>query len=420
MLPSKHDDLGKARGFVARWRETATSWVRLILADSNSRNLLCFLVLNFSFAFIELFYGVWTNSLGLISDSFHMFFDCTGLMAGLVATVITKWRANTNYSYGYVRAETLAGFINGLFLLFISFFIFSEAVERLVEPPEVKHERLLVVSVLGFLVNLVGIFVFQHGGNHGHSHGGGDHGHSHDGGHSHGGKGEGRSQIMQGVFLHILADTLGSAGVILSAILMWAFGWFIADPICSIFIAVLIALSVWALLADSVAILMQRTPKQLDHQLADCYQRVMQLEGVQGVHEQHFWTLCSNYYCGGLKLEVLPNADAKYIISHTQNIFRSVNVTQLYVQLDYEHHQNGGSSIQGYSSSSSGSWTQASSVPMGYSPATTGHNLLLQPPGGYNNPYHTPSTSYQGYDGGHGHSHEGGAGHGHSHDGKQW
>ena len=129
-------------------------------------------------------------------------------MAGLVATVITKWKANDKFSYGYVRAETLAGFINGLFLLFISFFIFSEvnlfieenkiqilinfqAVERLVEPPEVKHERLLVVSVLGFLVNLVGIFVFQHGGaGHGHSHDGG-HGHSHDGGHghSHGGSG---------------------------------------------------------------------------------------------------------------------------------------------------------------------------------------------------------------------------------------
>ena len=109
--------------------------------------------------------------------------------------MITKWRANDKYSYGgsqaserpslsdllcvsgYVRAETLAGFINGLFLLFISFFIFSEAVERLVEPPEVKHERLLVVSILGFFVNLVGIFVFQHGGaGHGHSHDGGGHG----------------------------------------------------------------------------------------------------------------------------------------------------------------------------------------------------------------------------------------------------
>ncbi|GBN64700.1 putative zinc transporter protein DDB_G0291141 [Araneus ventricosus] len=216
-------------------------------------------MLNLSFAFVELFYGVWTNSLGLISDSFHMFFDCTALLAGLAASVITKWRANDRYPYGYVRAEVLAGFVNGLFLLFIAFFIFSEAVERAIEPPEVKHERLFVVSVLGFLVNLVGIFAFQHG--HGHSHGGDDHGHSHGSshnhehgphghGHSHGYSKDckdedqpnpGNSQIMHGVFLHILADTLGSVGVIVSAILMSQFGWMIADPICSMFIATLIA-----------------------------------------------------------------------------------------------------------------------------------------------------------------------------------
>ena len=80
---------------------------------------------------MELFYGIATNSLGLISDSFHMFFDCTGLMAGLAASVITKWRANDKYPYGYLRAEVLAGFINGLFLLFISFFIFRYALDDL-------------------------------------------------------------------------------------------------------------------------------------------------------------------------------------------------------------------------------------------------------------------------------------------------
>lgn len=66
-----------------------------------------------------------------------MFFDCTGLLAGLAASVITKWKANDKYSYGYVRAEVLAGFVNSLFLLFIAFFILSEGVERAIEPPEV-------------------------------------------------------------------------------------------------------------------------------------------------------------------------------------------------------------------------------------------------------------------------------------------
>lgn len=140
---------------------------------------------------------------------------------------------------------------------------------------------------------------------------------------------------MKGVFLHILADTLGSVGVIISAVLMQMFGWMIADPICSMFIAVLIALSVLALIKDSIVILMQRQPSALDHVLPQCYQKVVSLAGVYSVQEPHFWTLCSDVYVGGLKLEVSKNVDAKYVVSHTQMIFASVGVRQLYVQLDY-------------------------------------------------------------------------------------
>ena len=176
------------------------------------------------------------------------------------------------------------------------------------EPPEVHHERLLVVSVMGFIVNMIGIFVFQHGGaDHGHSHGGGGggHGHSHGGGGGGGGGGHehshdngyqngdfnhshavqkpcshghshesGGNKIFQGIFLHILADTLGSVGVIISSLLIRFFGWNIADPICSMIIAVMISLSVIPLLSDSTAILMQRQPKQLDKLLPDVYRKV--------------------------------------------------------------------------------------------------------------------------------------------------
>lgn len=109
MLPLTQRDPIRSSGRLSRIRETVLGSLRLILSDKNSRNILFFLMLNFSFAFVELFYGIWTNSLGLISDSFHMFFDCTGLLAGLAASVITKWKANENFSYGYVRAEVLAG-----------------------------------------------------------------------------------------------------------------------------------------------------------------------------------------------------------------------------------------------------------------------------------------------------------------------
>lgn len=239
-----------------------------------------------------------------------------------------------------------------------------------------KHERLFVVSVLGFLVNLVGIYAFQHGhshggGGHGHSHGGGgasthahshnnssshsihnldeennallnNHGHSHNdanGGNAHHGHSHsldsGNSQIMRGVFLHILADTLGSVGVIISAVLMHMFGWMIADPICSMCIAILIALSVLSLIKESIMVLMQRQPVALDRHLPQCYQKVTGLAGVYSVQEPHFWTLCSDNFVGAIKLEVSKNVDPKYVVAHTRMIFEAVGVKQIYIQLDY-------------------------------------------------------------------------------------
>lgn len=221
--------------------------------------------------------------------------------------------------------------------------------------------------MLGFLVNLIGIYAFQHG--HGHSHGGGGHGHSHGGGshgHSHGGDSHGHShsnnshddhhplinshghshdeeihltggnsQIMRGVYLHILADTLGSVGVIVSALLMQMFGWMRADPICSMFIAVLVALSVLGLIKESVTVLMQRQPAAIDRALPQCYQKVTGLAGVYSVQEPHFWTLCSDVYIGAIKLEVSKNVDPKYVVSHTRMIFEAIGIKQITVQLDY-------------------------------------------------------------------------------------
>jgi solute carrier family 30 (zinc transporter), member 5/7 len=134
MLPFSYNDEGKKSNnyqqpIKSRLKTGIFSWLRIIISDEKSRNLFFFLLLNTSFAFVELFYGIVTNSLGLISDSFHMFFDCSALVAGLAASVISKWRANERYTYGYVRAEVMNGFLNGLFLIFIAFFILSEAIE---------------------------------------------------------------------------------------------------------------------------------------------------------------------------------------------------------------------------------------------------------------------------------------------------
>ena len=179
-----------------------------------------------------------------------MLFDCTALLVGLHASLMSRWKATRLYSYGYGKVEVLSGFVNGLFLVVIACFVMSEGVHRLLDPPNISTDKLLFVSVAGFIVNLIGIITFSL--NHSHSHGGH--------GHAHGGHGHTHNANMQGVFLHILADTMGSVGVIVSSILVEQFGWNIADPICSLFIAILILISVVPLLKESADILLLATP----------------------------------------------------------------------------------------------------------------------------------------------------------------
>ncbi|KAJ7400048.1 Zinc transporter 5 [Pitangus sulphuratus] len=116
--------------------------LKQILEEYDSRQIFYFLCLNLAFTFVELFYGVWTNSLGLISDGFHMLFDCSALVMGLFAALMTRWKATRIFSYGYGRVEILSGFINGLFLMVIAFFVFMESVTRLVDPPYIDTNML--------------------------------------------------------------------------------------------------------------------------------------------------------------------------------------------------------------------------------------------------------------------------------------
>ncbi|XP_061554170.1 proton-coupled zinc antiporter SLC30A5 isoform X1 [Phycodurus eques] len=347
--------------------------LKQILEEYDSRQIFYFLCLNLAFTFVELFYGVWTNSLGLISDGFHMLFDCSALVLGLFAALMTRWKATRIFSYGYGRVEILSGFINGLFLMVIAFFVFVESVTRLVDPPNINTDMLTPVSVGGLLVNLVGICAFSHahshggkscsGHDHGHSHHGhshgdhshGSHGHSHGGhghgGHGHGGHGHshssgggGMNANMRGVFLHILADTLGSIGVIISTILIRQFGWLIADPICSLFIATLIFLSVIPLLKDACEVLLLRIPPEHEKELNNALQKLEKIEGVLSYRDPHFWRHSANMIAGTIHLQIMSDVVEQRIIQQVTTILKDAGVNNLSVQVEkdaYFQHMSG-------------------------------------------------------------------------------
>uniref|UniRef100_A0AAY4CUN0 Zinc transporter n=1 Tax=Denticeps clupeoides TaxID=299321 RepID=A0AAY4CUN0_9TELE len=304
--------------------------LKQILEEYDSRQIFYFLCLNLAFTFVELFYGVWTNSLGLISDGFHMLFDCSALVLGLFAALMTRWKATRIYSYGYGRVEILSGFINGLFLMVIAFFVFVEAIARLIDTPDINTEMLTSVSIGGLIVNLVGICAFSHAHSHGSSKSscsGHDHGHSHHGhGHSHG----------HGVFLHVLADTLGSVGVIISTVLIDQFKWYIADPICSMFIATLIFLSVIPLLKDACEVLLLRTPPENEKDLNMALEKIQKIEGVLSYRDPHFWRHSASVIAGTIHLQLMSDVVEQRIIQQVTAVLKDAGVNNLSVQVEKE------------------------------------------------------------------------------------
>lgn len=257
---------------------------------------------------VQAFYGYVTDSLGLLSDSIHMFFDCVALAIGLFAAVASKWPPSERFPYGFGKIETLSGFGNGVFLILISVEIMTEACERILEGRETKRlGELFIVSTLGLVVNLVGMKAFgHHHHGHGHSHGcnghahGHHHSHSHE--HSHGqhthdakkhdhprGSHSHDNENMHGIYLHVLADTLGSAAVIASTILTHFWKWPGWDPLASFLIAVLILLSALPLVKSSARRLLLTIPPEIEYNLRDALSGINGLRGVVGYAAPKFW-----------------------------------------------------------------------------------------------------------------------------------
>jgi len=313
-------------------RSLFKKFIRPILDDPNSRRIFLFLILNLSFMFVQMTYGIITNSLGLISDSVHMLFDCIALGIGLLASLLSHRPKNLKYPHGFSKVETLSGFANGVFLILISGTIIFEAVGRLREPEEMNTDKLLLVSITGLIVNLVGVVGFGHGHAHHHHgekedcsnshthlhapsvhsteklvakfspaisqfedhHSSGSHSHhEHDHKHDHHGH-DHHDHNTHGIFLHILADTLGSLGVIISTLLIHRFHWLGFDPLASIFIAVLIFLSVLPLLSSSATSLLLVNNRKIEHKLRNVLQDISEMHGVAAIERMRFYNGCGS------------------------------------------------------------------------------------------------------------------------------
>ena len=231
----------------------------------NRRRLAWTLALAAVYMVAELAGGLISNSLALLADAGHMLSDVGALALSLFALWIAQKPATPQRTFGYYRTEILAALANAATLIAISVLIFVEAFKRFNSPEPVMGLTVMWIAAGGLAVNLIGLLVL------------------------HGGKDE--SLNVRGAWLHMLTDALGSVGAILGGVAVWAFGWRWADPAVSVAIAVLVLYSSWHLLRESVGVLLEGTPPHID--LEAVREAMLQVDGVEEVHDLHVWTITS-------------------------------------------------------------------------------------------------------------------------------
>ncbi|MEN2766608.1 cation diffusion facilitator family transporter [Ornithinibacillus xuwenensis] len=264
--------------------------------STNKRVLLISFIAIFTFMIVEAIGGFLTNSLALISDAGHMLSDAAALGLSLLAFKIGERKATSEKTYGYKRFEIIAAFLNGVTLIVISLYIFYEAITRFVEPEEVSANMIIIAS-LGLLVNIGVAFLLM--------------------------RGDSKDNLnIRSALLHVLGDLLGSVGAILAGILILAFGWYLADPIASIIVAVLIIISGYRVTKDSLHVLMEGKPSNINPN--DIITELRNLEGVINVHDLHIWSITSELPMLSCHIIVEENVDRDKLVAKGTDIIKQL------------------------------------------------------------------------------------------------
>jgi len=253
---------------------------------SNERTVLLALVLTAGFMVAEVIGGLLSGSLALIADAGHMLTDAVALALAWAGFYFGKRAASATKTFGYLRLEVLAGFVNAVTLLLLVAWIAWEAVGRLLQPSPVLAGPMFAVAVIGLAVN-IGVFLILRRADTEHVN-------------------------IQGAMLHVLGDLLGSVAAIVAAVAIYFTGWTPIDPILSVLILLLILRSAWMLLKNSLNILLEGTPPHID---IDAMRRhlVENVEGVSAVDHVHVWSITSGMPSATLEAGIEPGADAREV-----------------------------------------------------------------------------------------------------------
>ncbi|MCP3800738.1 cation diffusion facilitator family transporter [Allokutzneria sp. A3M-2-11 16] len=237
--------------------------------------------------------GLSTSSLALLSDSAHVFTDVLGISLAVVAILVArKARSNKGRTFGMYRAEVLAALANTLLLFGVAIGVLVEAVDRLGAPPEVPGLPVTIVALIGLAANVIAFFLLRSGAK--------------------------ESINVRGAYLEVLADMIGSVGVLISGLVTMFFGWRYADPLIGVAIGLFVLPRAYVLGRNALRILFQHAPERVD--VASVQADLLTLTGVVEVHDLHVWTLTSGMEVASAHLITEPGREHTEVLLAAQRL----------------------------------------------------------------------------------------------------
>ncbi len=273
---------------------------------AQTRSLRIALAITVTFLAVEVVGGLVSNSLALLADAGHMLTDAGALALSLFVAWFSRQPGTPRKTYGYLRWEILAAFLNGATLLLLSIWIVWEAIARLGSPEPVASGLMLGVAVAGLAANGVSARLLH--------------------------SSSGASLNLRGAYLHVIGDLLGSVATIVAAIVVRTTGWLAADPIVSIAVTLLIVRGAWQLVRESVDVLLESTPAHLS--LGAVRTQLEAIPGIESVHDLHVWTVTSGMIAMSVHAIVRQPDRHQHVLEHVHDAMRLFGIEHVTVQLE--------------------------------------------------------------------------------------
>lgn len=285
------------------------------IRKNNKNGLTIALIITAGIMVLEFFGGLFANSLALLSDSGHMLSDVGALALSLLAMWLANRPPSPNKTYGYYRFEILAALFNGVTLFVIAGVIGWEAYLRILSPPKVASSFMILISAIGLAANLLSAWTLMR-------------------------KSDVKENLnVRSAYLHVIGDALGSIGAIIAGLLMYAFAWYIADPIISLLVVVIILKNAWGVVSHSFHILMEGTPITIDKKKVE--EVLLEIPGVQNVHDLHIWTITSGFDSLSCHLLIKEGFDSQFILKEAiEKINKQFHIPHTTIQIETSHFQH--------------------------------------------------------------------------------